>query len=72
MANSSFNQGRALKSTVTGRAARNDVTGALIKTAPATDAYRNAPFWCRGNHTMDPMSDRCTECGLTKQELEDV
>ncbi len=44
-ANSSFNQGRALKSTHTGRAARNDVTGALIKTGPASDAYRDSPFW---------------------------
>ena len=41
----SYNAGRGLKSTVSGKAARNDITGALIKTAPATEAYRNAPFW---------------------------
>jgi hypothetical protein len=36
----SFNKGRGLKSTFTGRAARNDITGALIKTGAVTPAYR--------------------------------
>lgn len=36
----SFNEGRATKGTVSGKAARNDHTGALIKTKPVTDAYR--------------------------------
>lgn len=30
----SFNEGRSLKSTFTGKAARNDITGALIKHTP--------------------------------------
>jgi hypothetical protein len=35
----SFNRGRGLKSTVTGKAARNDHTGALIKTKAPSQAY---------------------------------
>lgn len=37
----SYNKGRGLKSTVTGKAARNDITGALIKTRAPSQAYKD-------------------------------
>lgn len=66
----SFNAGRGLKSTFTGKAARNDITGALIKTGPVTDAYRNSPFWC--SHEMDAATNECRLCGVSQEDLTNV
>lgn len=40
LATDSFNHGRGQKSTISGKATRNEHTGALIKTPPVSDAYR--------------------------------
>jgi len=45
MATDSWNAGGRGTPGGGGKAARNDITGALIKTGVATDKYRNSPFW---------------------------